>query len=230
MGLIQTDKYDYRPKQNVFVRIMLMNDALKPSQIETIDELWVEDPAGNRLYQWKEMPLNKGLAQVQFPLSDKPELGRWVVKSKFGVNGTSELKATFEVNEASLPSYEVTIDAPEFVLKNSEGETITVCANYTHGGKVKGQANVTLSTTFKANYWRAKPQVIRVNKVVDIDGCIEVSFNATDMKTINEKSTPLKIEATIKEAATSEKQSNTVEDIKHMTSNNGFAVSLRATH
>ena len=214
LGLIQTDKYDYRPKQDVYVRILLMNDALKPSQVESIDEMWVEDPAGNRLHQWKEVALKKGLAQVKFALSDEPELGKWVVKSKFGLNGTSELKAHFEVNEASLPSYEVTIKAPDFVLKNSVEESVTVCANYTHGGKVKGQANVTLSTTFKANYWRAKAQITKVNRVVEIDGCTEITFNATEMEKINEKSTPLKIEVIVKEEATAEKQSNTVENIK----------------
>ena len=215
LGLIQTDKYDYRPKQNVFVRIMLMNNQLKPSKIKTIDELWIEDSAGNRLHQWKEITLKKGIAQIQFTLSDEPELGKWVVTSKFSSNDTYELIAYFEVNEASLPSFEVTIEAPDFVLKNSKQESVTICANYTHGGKVEGHANVTLSTSFSLNnYWWEEPQIIKVNKIFKIDGCTEISLNATEMKTLTENSTPLKIQAIIEETGTGERQNNTIENIQ----------------
>ena len=107
------------------------------------------------------------------------------MKSKYGVDGSSEIEAYFQVNEANPQSYDVTIKAPEFVLKNSEGESVTVCANYTHGGKVKGQAIVTLSTSFKPRRW-SNPQMTKVNKVVEIDGCAEITFNVTEMKKIND--------------------------------------------
>ena len=66
LNLIQTDKYDYRPGQEVYIRMMLMDQDLKPSKDERINELWIEDPSGSRMSQWKDQPLRKGLIQVSY--------------------------------------------------------------------------------------------------------------------------------------------------------------------
>merc|ERR1719445_874593 len=114
-----------------------MDQDLKPSKDERINELWIEDPSGSRMSQWKDQPLRKGIIQVSYILDEEPNLGKWLIKAKYGENGTVEGKSQFEVNEVTLPSFEV-------------------CAKYTHGANVKGQANVTISTKYKVGtYWRA---------------------------------------------------------------------------
>ena len=50
--------------------------------------------------------------------------------------------------------------------------------------------------------------------MVDIDGCTEVTLNETEVQTLTEKSTPLTIEAVVKEEATGEKQGASKEDIE----------------
>ena len=46
------------------------------------------------------------------------------------------------------PKFEVTVDGPSVILRDTLEETFKVCARYTHGSNVKGTANV----TFSANY------------------------------------------------------------------------------
>ena len=146
LNLIQTDKYDYRPGQDVYIRMMLMDQDLKPSKDERINELWIEDPSGSRMAQWRDQPLRKGIIQVSYSLDEEPNLGKWKIMAKYGENGTVEGKSMFEVNEVTLPSFEVTLDGLQVVLKDSVEETFEVCAKYTHGANVKGQVNVTIST------------------------------------------------------------------------------------
>ena len=215
LNLIQTDKYDYRPGQDVYIRMMLMDQDLKPSKDERINELWIEDPSGSRMAQWRDQPLRKGIIQVSYTLDEEPNLGKWKIMAKYGENGTVEGKSMFEVNEVTLPSFEVTLDGLQVVLKDSVEETFEVCAKYTHGANVKGQVNVTISTKYKTgNYWRAPKKTVAVNRLVYIDGCTEVTLNETEVQTLTEKSTPLTIEAVVKEEATGEKQGASKEDIE----------------
>ena len=215
LNLIQTDKYDYRPGQDVYIRMMLMDQDLKPSKDERINELWIEDPSGSRMAQWRDQPLRKGIIQVSYTLDEEPNLGKWKIMAKYGENGTVEGKSMFEVNEVTLPSFEVTLDGLQVVLKDSVEETFEVCAKYTHGANVKGQVNVTISTKYKTgNYWRAPKKTVAVNRLVDIDGCTEVTLNETEVQTLTEKSTPLTIVAVVKEEATGEKQGASKEDIE----------------
>ena len=210
--LIQTDKFDYRPGQEVFARILLMNDELKPSKVEKVPEVWIEDPSGSRLAQWKDLALTKGLAQINYKLSDEPSLGKWLIKAKVE---KEEVQAGFEVNEVVLPSFEVKIKPIKFVMKDSQGEQFQVCASYTHGSLVKGQANVTASTEYPlGTYWRAPTVSAKISKVIDlVDGCSVAAFNASEIQSLLSKSTPIKVHAEVKEFASGEKQNATESDI-----------------
>ena len=61
-----------------------MNEDLKPSKaFEKIDDIWIEDPTGSRLHQWKNIELKKGLAQVDpYKLPEEPNLGKWTIKAE----------------------------------------------------------------------------------------------------------------------------------------------------
>jgi len=215
LNLIQTDKYDYRPAQEVYIRMLLMDQDLKPSEDELISEMWIEDPSGSRLQQWRNLALNLGIAQVSYTLPNEPNLGKWKIMAKYGVNGTVEGKSEFEVNEVTLPSFEVTVDGPEVVLKDSQEETFEVCAKYTHGANIKGRANVTISTKYKSgDYWRAPIVTQSINRLVDINGCTEITLNSTEVQSLTSKLTPLTVEAEVKEESTGEKQNVKKENVE----------------
>jgi uncharacterized protein YfaS (alpha-2-macroglobulin family) len=95
--------------------------------------------------------LKNGLAQMSMALGDEPTLGSWKVKADLEKSGIVE--AAFTVSESVLPKFEVTIEGPSVVLRDSLEETFKVCARYTHGSNVKGNANVTFFSTHSQGNW-----------------------------------------------------------------------------
>ena len=135
------------------------------------------------------MELEKGLAQVSYKLPEEPNLGKWTIKAKIISNEDNiPIKPIFfEVNENVLPSFEVSIDPPQFILKDSQSEKIKVCAKYTHGANVKGQANVTVSTKYRTgSYWRAPYTSINLNKLMILgdDGCTVIELNSEEVSSL----------------------------------------------
>ena len=126
---------------------MLLDHDLKPTSLSSVDEIWVEDSRGRRVEQWREEPLNRGILQQEFKLSEEPDLGTWTIKLK---TGHKKLQTTFKVAEYVLPKFEVNIEAPNAVLRDDDEVTWRVCGKYTHGGSVKGvvKSNFTSSHSF----------------------------------------------------------------------------------
>jgi hypothetical protein len=215
LTLIQTDKYDYRPGQEVKARILLMTEELKPSKKDSVEEIWIQDPSGSRLEQWRELYLNKAIGEFSYRLPDEPTLGKWTIMAKVS-NQTKAANVLFEVNEQVLPTYEVTLAGPKFMLKDSQEEEFMVCAKYTHGAKVKGAANVTFSTRYRiGNYYRAPWTTKTTFKIIDlVDGCAQVVLNSTEVQDLVKKSSPIKLVAVVKEAGTGEKQNTTINKIE----------------
>ncbi|CAL1263347.1 unnamed protein product [Larinioides sclopetarius] len=170
--LIQTDKPFYKPGQTVLFRILKLDKQLKPSSNEDdIAEVYVEDPKGTRLFQFKEISLGKGIMQMSFTLADEPPLGNWRI---IVWNNNVTESQTFEVKEYVLPKYDVTIKFPPFVLANAETIPVEICAKYTYGKPVKGMLNLKASLE-TYSYSRDKTPVFE--KSIEIDGCYNHTLN-----------------------------------------------------
>ena len=126
---------------------MHLNSQLKPDAQSSIKSIWIEDPSDSILAQWKQVSLKNGLAQLSIPLGEEPALGTWKIKADLELEGIEEV--TFTVSESVLPKFEVTIVGPSTILRDSIEETFKVCAKYTHGSNVKGNANVTFISTYQ---------------------------------------------------------------------------------
>eukprot|EP00090_Calanus_glacialis_P012233 TRINITY_DN20713_c0_g1_i4.p1 TRINITY_DN20713_c0_g1~~TRINITY_DN20713_c0_g1_i4.p1 ORF type:complete len:1703 (-),score=467.37 TRINITY_DN20713_c0_g1_i4:343-5451(-) len=186
--LIQTDKGQYKAKDDVKFRVLLVDHNLKPSEIKTIEELWVEDPRNRRIVQWKDQGLDKGLMQQGFKLSEEPELGTWTINFKAG---PLKEKTTFTVSEYVLPKFEVTIEPPAAVLRDTLEAEWKVCAKYTHGGSVKGQVKANFTSTYQRRTWRPPPPIVKniemVRSVSADDDCATVMLNSEQIKELTEK-------------------------------------------
>jgi hypothetical protein len=205
MILLQTDKSEYRPKQTVKLRVMAINYELKPAKVETIPEVWVTNPSNDRLAQWKDVELRKGVAQMEFGLSEEPQLGEWTIHVKHSEEKEVETKAKFVVAENVLPKFEVKIEAPKKILRDSTEESFKVCALYTHGGKVKGSLNATFYTKYKeGDYYRAKEIIKAITKEVLIleDGCGTVTLDNEELNEFAGRKRDFKLIATITEGIT----------------------------
>ncbi|GFY41170.1 pregnancy zone protein [Trichonephila inaurata madagascariensis] len=84
---VQTDKPIYKPGQTVKFRVLPLDSQLKPLDTSTVADVWIEDPSGIRVAQWK---------QIKYTYGKK-------------VDGTFKIKVTYKRNpwerkRAAIPS------------------------------------------------------------------------------------------------------------------------------
>ncbi|NWI40320.1 OVOS protein, partial [Picathartes gymnocephalus] len=129
---IQTDKPLYKPGQKVMFRVVTLDTLLRPVQ-ET-------DPERNKIFQWLEVTSKHGIVQLSFPLIPEPILGSYqiTVETK---SGAKEYHS-FRVEEYVLPKFEVTTTGPKTISFFDEEVRVNVCASYTYGQPVQGNARI----------------------------------------------------------------------------------------
>nr|WBW70092.1 venom protein [Lampona murina] len=173
---IQTDKPLYKEGQTVKFRVLRVDKDLKPL-VEDVADIWVEDPTGTRLFQWKDVSLGKGMKQFQFRLADEPVNGDWKIAASFKGDVTS---TSFEVKEYVLPTFDVKIKQPPFVLADDDVIPITVCAHYTYGKPVKG--NLRMNISLETYTW-SNDKLPTIEYEGKIDGCFEYIINVSMIET-----------------------------------------------
>ncbi|NXO10407.1 OVOS protein, partial [Oriolus oriolus] len=136
---IQTDKPLYKPGQRVMFRVVALDTQFRPVQ-ETYPRITIEDPEQNKIFQWLEVTSKHGIAQLSFPLIPEPILGSYqiTVETK---SGEKEYQF-FKVEEYVLPKFEVTTTAPKTISFFDEEVRVNVCASYTYGQPVQGNARI----------------------------------------------------------------------------------------
>ncbi|CAL1263350.1 unnamed protein product [Larinioides sclopetarius] len=171
--LAQQQTYNI-PKVNF--RVLKVDKNLRPSDKpnDTAD-IYVEDPRGTRLFQFKGVQLGKGITQNQFPLADEPVQGPW----RITVSDNKDTQSTtFDVKEYKLPKFEVSIKFPPYVLENADSIPVSVCAQYTYGKPVQAHLNLNTSLemySYESSYYRTPI----VQKSLEIDGCYNYTINVT---------------------------------------------------
>ncbi|NXF78870.1 A2MG protein, partial [Sclerurus mexicanus] len=135
---IQTDKPIYKPGQTVMFRIVSLDKDFYP--------LNEKDPQRNRVYQWQEVELEKGLTQLSFPLTADPIQGSYkiVVQKSF----SSHVEHFFSVEEYVLPKFEVLVKLPKMITIKDNELPVSVCGLYTYGKPVPGLVNVQVCRKF----------------------------------------------------------------------------------
>ncbi|GIX86973.1 alpha-2-macroglobulin [Caerostris extrusa] len=130
-------------------------------KLETIQQnndtadVYIEDPQGNKLFQFKGVQLGKGIAEMKFPLADEPVHGTWRI---FLSDEHDSPSTTFDVKEYKLPKF------------------ISVCAEYTYGEPVTGTLNLNTSLeiySYQSSYSRTPI----LHNSVEINGCYNYTIN-----------------------------------------------------
>ncbi|KAF0290469.1 Murinoglobulin-2 [Amphibalanus amphitrite] len=128
--LVQTDKAKYRPGQTVKLRVLSLRQDFTALD-DTIKEIWITAPEGTRLAQWLDVRMDVGLVQKEFQLTQEPPLGRWTIHVRRGDGATT--KQSFDVEEFVPPRFELDVNVPGVLYRDSRVLTVKVCAKYTFG-------------------------------------------------------------------------------------------------
>ncbi|XP_074839737.1 alpha-2-macroglobulin-like isoform X2 [Carettochelys insculpta] len=132
---VQTDKPIYKPGQTVLFRVVCLDENFHPLE-KVVPLVYIEDPQKNRLYQWREVEVNRGFTQLSFPLTSEPIQGTYKVVVQKGF--ADKVKHPFTVKEYVLPKFEVLVKLPKMISILDEKLKVTVCGLYTFGKAVLG--------------------------------------------------------------------------------------------
>ncbi|NXE97122.1 OVOS protein, partial [Menura novaehollandiae] len=140
---IQTDKPLYKAGQTVMFRVVTLDTQFRPVQetgFTTFLSSTLQDPQKNKIFQWLEVTSKHGIVQLSFPLIPEPILGSYhiTVETK---SGAKEYHY-FRVEEYVLPKFEVTTTGPKRISFFDEEIRVNVCASYTYGQPVQGNAQI----------------------------------------------------------------------------------------
>ncbi|XP_017020822.1 thioester-containing protein 1 allele S1-like isoform X2 [Drosophila kikkawai] len=199
---VQTDKATYKPADLVQFRILFLDENTRPAKIEKPISVVITDGAQNRIKQFTDVKLTKGVYSGELQLSEQPVLGTW--KISVSVDGENRASKNFEVDKYVLPKFEVTIDTAKDVVIADQVIKATIRAKYTYGKPVKGKATVSIEQTNRYDY----NTPIKQETTVDVDGKGHVEF---DIKYLQNRhwNPPMRIFAVLTEELTGNQQNGT---------------------
>ncbi|XP_009876793.1 PREDICTED: ovostatin-like, partial [Apaloderma vittatum] len=174
---VETDKPIYKPGQSVMFRVIALDFNFKPVQ-EMYPLIAIQDPQGNRIFQWQNVTSEMNIIQIEFPLTEEPILGIYkiIVAKKSG----DKTDHSFLVEEYVLPKFDVTVTAPESLTILDSEFTVKVCGVYTYGQPVEGKVQLSVCRDFDS-YGRCKknPVCQSFTKNLEIGGCLSQVFSSS---------------------------------------------------
>ncbi|XP_014795623.1 PREDICTED: ovostatin-like [Calidris pugnax] len=202
---IQTDKPIYKPGQKVMFRVVTLDSQFRPVQ-ETYPQIVVEDPEQNKIFQWLDVASTHGIVQLSFPLIPEPILGSYhiTVEKK---SGEKEYQY-FTVQEYVLPKFEVTTSVPRRISFFDEEVRVNVCASYTYGQPVQGNAQINVC---QQHFYRPqceqkqKESCKAVTGLLGKDGCFNTVISIKTLQLYRSYArmyTSLNVESTVTENGT----------------------------
>ncbi|NXX73862.1 OVOS protein, partial [Urocolius indicus] len=171
---VQTDKPIYKPGQSG--EYLYIAKDFKCKQTVSLYS-FLQDPWGNRIFQWQNVTSEMKIIRIEFPLTEEPILGsyRIIVAKKSG----DKTHHSFLVDEYVSPKFDVTVTAPESLTILDSEFTVKVCGVYTYGQPVEGKAQLSVCRD-PDSYRRCKksPVCQSFTKDLDIEGCLSQVFSS----------------------------------------------------
>jgi CD109 antigen len=137
---LETDKPIYKPGQTIHIRAITLNSELRPlSEGVTIEIL---DAKGIKIFRSEVDTDDYGLATLDLPVSQEPNLGVWKLTA---VTEKAKTQLDVRVEKYVLPKYEVKTELPREWFMVNEPITGVVSAKYSFGKPVKGELEIKAS-------------------------------------------------------------------------------------
>ncbi|HEY3107844.1 MAG TPA: alpha-2-macroglobulin family protein [Chloroflexota bacterium] len=134
---LETDKPVYKPGQIVQIRLLGLDPALRPAAGEAVVE--VVDAQGIKVFRRSARLDELGMAALELPLSNEPNLGVWKLKA---ASGRRSAQLDVRVERYLLPKYELKLELARDWALASEPIKGTLAAEYTFGKPVVGEAEL----------------------------------------------------------------------------------------
>ncbi|XP_010153687.1 PREDICTED: ovostatin-like, partial [Eurypyga helias] len=174
--IVQTDKPIYKPGQSVMFRVVALDFSFKPVQ-EMYPLITIQDPRGNRIFQWQNVTSEMNIIQIEFPLTEEPILGHYrIIVAK---KSRDKISRSFLVEEYVLPKFDVTVNAPESLTVLDSEFTVKVCGVYTYGQPVEGKVQLSVCRDFDS-YGKCKKSPVCQSFIKDLEteGCVSQIFRS----------------------------------------------------
>jgi CD109 antigen len=137
---VETDKPIYKPGQTIHMRVLTLDAELKPlTEPVTVD---VMDAKGIKIFRSVVQTDEYGMAGLDLPLSDEPNLGVWKINV---VTEKARNQLDVRVEEYVLPKYEVKVDLPKDWFLVNEPIKGKITAQYSFGKPVSGELKIVTS-------------------------------------------------------------------------------------
>jgi len=131
--LIETDKPIYKPAQTIQGRVLLVDNALRPTSGEV--EVSIHDAKGIRIDR-RELTANEyGVADFSLDLASEVNFGVWKIRAR---SESVESVRDVRVEEYTLPRFDLSLSFPRSWALVDENITGTVNARYFFGRDVEG--------------------------------------------------------------------------------------------
>ncbi|CAL1547264.1 unnamed protein product [Lymnaea stagnalis] len=177
---IQLIKAIFKPGDTVSFRAFATNSDLKlynaPMNIS------VYDADSNKIKQWLQATPDNGVLSQELTLSTQPTLGDWKITVEMG---RTKAEKTFTVAEYVLPTFEVNVVMPSYILTSDSDVTFTVKSKYTYGKPVKGTANILVKLLESNNANDYSKAISGITVQVPIDGEAKVSVPMSQIRTLS---------------------------------------------
>ncbi|KAI1230189.1 hypothetical protein IHE44_0010152 [Lamprotornis superbus] len=191
---IQTDKAVYKPGQEVKFRVVSLDKDLTPSN-QKLPLVFLKDPSGNRIAQWREVTPRQGIVDLSLPLASEPPLGTYTIS-------VERKSHSFSVEEYVLPKFEVIIHLPSVLREKDEKFPVEICGRYTYGKPVQGKVQADLCFSQRLSPYQKRKTCTQVTGQTEKNGCFSTEVSLAAFETIWKLREELEVKALLVEDGT----------------------------
>ncbi|XP_013108378.1 C3 and PZP-like alpha-2-macroglobulin domain-containing protein 8 [Stomoxys calcitrans] len=158
---IESDKGIYKPEDVVQFRVIVLDEHMQITNIVEPIRVQILDAQRNRVKQYKDIELERGVFAAKFQLSKQPILGIWYISVHISGKYDMDREYIFKVEKYVLPKFSVHIENDRNVATTSDRLQITVYGKYTYGKYVQGRVDVSLQE-YPGSYLSSKNQTVEI--------------------------------------------------------------------
>ncbi|XP_061388902.1 thioester-containing protein 1 allele S3-like [Musca vetustissima] len=170
---IQTDKAVFKPGDVVQFRVLILDENTRPLKINEPIRVEIMDDKENRVKQFKDIALVKGVYKNKFQLSEYPVMGDWYIRVYISGKYDYSRQKRIRVQKYVLPKFSVYIESDKYIILGDRMSLkATIFGKYTFEKYVEGHAVIKLIEPVK--------DTVLEEKQVHVKDQLEVVFHLKD--------------------------------------------------